>query len=89
MTRSGSLPAVSGGRELHLLGVLDDPRGAQDFEADHAPILAEIGDHTRADLVALSDRRIPQRDEQRIGLAIVDHFQGNVLFRYFAICDVL
>jgi hypothetical protein len=54
-------PASAGDRELHLLGVLNDPGGAQDFEADNATVFAEVGDHARANLVALSDRRSPQR----------------------------
>jgi hypothetical protein len=38
-----SMPSA-GRRELHLLGVLDDPRGAQDLEADDATVLGEVGD---------------------------------------------
>ncbi len=54
----------AGGDELHPLGVLDDPRSAQDLEADRAPVLTEVGDHTQADLVTLSNRRIPLCDNQ-------------------------
>jgi hypothetical protein len=78
---------------LHLLGVLDDPRGAQDLKSNHAPVLAEVGDNTRADFVALSDRRIPLVNMQEIGFAIVGHLQVHhyvlFMFRYFAICDAL
>lgn len=86
---STSAASSAGRRELHLFGVLDNTRGTQNLEADDTAILAKVGDHARTHLVALPNRSIPKRNDERIGLAIINYLHGYFLVRYFAILDVL
>jgi hypothetical protein len=47
---------------------------------DSPALLAKVGDHPWAEIITLPDwRRLPQRDDQRNSLAIVNDLHGEIL----------
>ena len=60
--RQASKSGLTSDCKLHFVGLLDYFRGLQNFEANHAPIVGEIGNHPRTNLVTFLYARIPQRN---------------------------
>src|SRR5262249_37526357 len=72
--RADEQARLTGGCKLHFVGLLDYFRGLQDFEANHATVVAEIGNHPRTNLVTLLYARVPQRNGQRVRFFVIFSF---------------
>jgi hypothetical protein len=82
-----SKPGLTGDRKLHFVGLLDYFRGLQNFEANHATVVAEIGNHPRTNLVTFLYARVPQRNGQDVRFFC--RIQLSCGTSYFANFDVL
>lgn len=69
--------------------VLNVLRGIQDLEAHDAAVVSEIGDDAGPHFVALLDALVAQRDDHRIGLAVVVDLHATPPVRYFSILELL
>jgi MFS family permease len=67
-------PGLTGDRKLHFVGLLDYFRGLQNFEANHATVVAEIGNHPRTNLVTFLYARVPQRNGEGVCFFVVFSF---------------
>src|SRR6266700_2270608 len=85
---SGAPPAsLTSDRKLHFARLLDHFRGLQNFEANHATIIAEIGNNPGTNLITFLHARIAQRNGQRVGFLVVLSLHAPP--SYFANFDVL
>jgi hypothetical protein len=80
---------LSSNRKLHFAGISDHFGCVQNFKAHNAAVIAEVGDHAGAHLVALLDALFPERDGERIGFLVVGDFHGFAPFIYLPILEVM
>ena len=73
--------------ELHLSCSFNDLRGLENFEADHATIVAEIGNDAGANLVAFLHARVAKRDGESVRFPVV--FSLHAPASYFLNFEVL
>ena len=72
--RQASKSGLTSDCKLHFVGLLDYFRGLQNFEANHATIVGEIGNHPGTNLVTFLYARIPQRNGERVRFFVVFSF---------------
>src|SRR6266404_1836746 len=86
LVRNDNWVRSAGHGELHLSRLFDDLRGLENFEADDATIVAEIGNDAGANLVAFLHARVAKRDGERVRFPVIFSFHAVSYFPHF---DVL